>query len=373
MEIKKEINITEILLASLIAFLTILTTFYIYIDYIIKREPHFSSYAVNSLFFLIYNARVTFLISTVFFMVIAVFSTVYFLKKSDPEPSKVGNFSKVPIAQGFLFLFLLLSLLSSVTPSVPGLDKLIGIFGLAAYYEQTVIMFSLVIGVLSIIMIPLIHKDTDKPVASALLSGSIEKNVYNYFYTLIPAALSSVFFYIFYGFTGYDIIFFFLIFVILFIFVKRYGLIITFMLLTLTFGSNAIELVVKPVTSIIYPVLILVFAFLGFISSLFFNSKTPSSTRTDSMDSTGETGKDARSGFQSPSQQGSNDARNRLTDSRELKDKLFIRGVCPHCDSVEFYIKDTGDLECKKCKSIWTGKETEFQSFKVGRNRNYRI
>ena len=40
--------------------------------------------------------------------------TVYFLKKSDPEPSKVGNFSKVPIAQGFLFLFLLLSLLSPV-------------------------------------------------------------------------------------------------------------------------------------------------------------------------------------------------------------------------------------------------------------------
>ena len=80
-----------------------------------------------------------------------------------------------------------------------------------------------------------------------------------------------MFFYIFYGFTGYDIIFFFLIFVILFIFVKRYGLIITFMLLTLTFGSNAIELVVKPVTGIIYPVLILVFAFLGFISSLFFS------------------------------------------------------------------------------------------------------
>ena len=39
-----------------------------------------------------------------------------------------------------------------------------------------------------------------------------------------------------------------------------------------------------------------------------------------------------------------------VTDERELKDKLFIRGVCPHCDSVEFYIKDTGDLECKKCK-----------------------
>ena len=109
MEIKKEINITEILLASLIAFLTILTTFYIYIDYIIKREPHFSSDAVNSLFFLIYNARVTFLISTVFFIIIAILSTVYYLKKSDPEPSKVGNFSKVPIAQGFLFLFLLLS------------------------------------------------------------------------------------------------------------------------------------------------------------------------------------------------------------------------------------------------------------------------
>jgi hypothetical protein len=145
------------------------------------------------------------------------------------------------------------------------------------------------------------------------------------------------------------------------------------MLLTLTFGSNAIELVVKSVTSIIYPVLILVFAFLGFISSLFFNSKTPSSTRTDSMDSLVRPAKMQDPDFQSPSQQGSNDARNRLTDSRELKDKLFIRGVCPHCDSVEFYIKDTGDLECKKCKSIWTGKETEFQSFKVGRNRNYRI
>lgn len=373
MEIKKTINITEILLASVIALLTILTSLFLYLDYVIKGEPHFSSYAIDSLFFLIHNARITFLISTLIFILIAVLSTAYYLARSDPEPSKTGNFSRIPIAQGFLFLFLMLSLLSSVTPSVPGLDKLIGNFGLAAYYEQTAIMFSLVIGVLSIIMIPLIQKDTDRPVLMALMTGSEERNVYNYFYTVIPAALASVFFYIFYGFTGYDIIFFFMIFLILFIFVKRYGLIMAFMLLTLTFGSNSIELVAKPVTGIIYPILILVFAFLGFISSLFFNAKTPAVTETNSRDDSGGTVKDGISDLKSTPNKVQYNDKNRLTDSRELKDQLFIRGVCPHCDSVEFYIKDSGDLECKKCKSIWTGRETEFQSFKVGRNRNYRV
>ncbi len=373
MDARRAINTLEILIAMAIAILTVLASIFLYIDFLSKGEPHFTQIAIDSLFFIIYSARVTFLISTVFLVLIAAISLAYYARSSDPEPSGKGTYSRIPIAQGFLFLFLILSLLSSTTPSIPGFNKLVGIYGLAAYYEETVMVFSIIVSILLTAMLPLFHKNTDKPPLSALLAGAEDKNVYNYFYAFIPAALATGFFYLFYGLSGYDSMFFVLIFLILFIFGKRYGLIPSLLLITITFGSSSIGLILKPVTGIVYPALVLIFAFTGFISSLFFNTRSTSDESSPKEDGSGQGNFGNPATSHETRRKNFKDDRNKLVDSRTLKDQLFIRGVCPHCDSVEFYIKGNGDLECKKCKSIWNGNETEYQSFKVGRNKNYRV
>ncbi len=374
MEIKRVLNTVEIFIASIIAVLTIMVTMALYSKYLLSGEPLFTKYAVDSLFFILVNVKITFLITTMGSLLLGIVTVVHYVHRADTTPSKTGSFSKVPVAQGFLFIFLMLSLLSSITPPVPHIDRLVGIYGLAAYYEQVVIITSLLLIILSLFFVPLIHSNSSS-IFSSFIDGDREQDLFKYAYTLVPAAIAAFFFYIFYGFTGYEFLFFFLIFTILFIFAKRYGILLSIFLVFLSFGSGSIELVLKSVTGIAYPILILVFAFLGFITSIFFSSNIPARAKPESQsesagEESGQTNRVQGEQFKNPK---SGQNKNVLVDSRNIPEQLFIRGVCPHCDSVEFYIKNSGDLECKKCKSIWTGKETEFQSFRVGRNKNYRI
>jgi hypothetical protein len=191
---------------------------------------------------------------------------------------------------------------------------------------------------------------------------------------VIPALIFAIIFYVFLGAGILTSLEFFSVFVLLEIFAQRYGIIMSIFLLVISLGSNVISVTFTSFTGIFYPIIIFLFAFIGLLTGLMTNvtyqkkamEKRAKEQQDLSDKTTGDMGYD-NNGVLQPT-----DTPSRLKDSREMADQLFIRGVCPNCDSVEFYVKSGGELHCKKCKSIWSGNEVEFNSFKVGRDKKFR-
>ena len=306
------------------------------------------------LYFTAGTAKETVIITGILFIV-ALFIILYF-NMTDSVRKDTTN-GKSTYSEIFLLIFIGLIFLTYNESSVPDLVLQYGNVGVTVYYEQTALFLTLLVALVgSISFIPIaLFKDIS--VSKSIISGHQYKMHY-YLYSLVPALIATFIFYLAETLTISQFEIIFLIFFMLFVFMQRNGLFRTISSVFLIFGSQLISSYFTSVTTILYLLFILLLLGLGFATLSIPEIR-------QKRDSLHEEEFNKHQGSEDTNQQ---KVPLNTKDSRSISDALFIRGSCLHCESVEFYIK-ANNLECKKCKSEFTGKEKEFNSFLVSEDR----
>jgi ribosomal protein L37AE/L43A len=371
MNLRKTFSLVEEFLVLVIITFTAIVSIFLLFLYYTKGEPRYTKTGLEDLYFFLINDKFTFIISSILFLFIILLTIGHYAKREENLIKENSRNKYIFVSQAFLFIFLILSLLSSTLPSETSIINRSGTFGLATTYEQTTLVIMGTIALFSFILTFFLNSKKDSKRMDALIKGDKNISALKYAYDIAPALASTLLFYVSFGISAYESIFYFLIFLVLFMVAQRYGVVISFLVVFLAFGSSIIELTFVSVTSIVYPILLLSLAFMGFVSSFLLGNRPIQSKDSGSRNIDSNIPQDASMG----NGEGLNQTvqgKNAMKDSREMASQLYIRGVCLNCDSVEFYYTNYGMLQCKKCKSEWSGKETQFQSFKVTRNKNVR-
>ena len=366
---QKWISLIEFIIALVTGVLTAVFSILIYIQYQSALSGRFTKFGITQLLYFVANSRTTFLLSFVPFIILAILFTTFYVS----DFSKVNHLrdrnKRIPISIAFLAVFLVLSIFASFYPLPANFNAKVGIYAMAASFEQVTVVTSALLFVLAMVFTPLWNGGEKKSYMESFLHGKLGLSLNSYSASVVPAAIFAAILYIFTNSGIIEAVEFFIIFMIFVLFTQRYGIGSAIFLVIITIGSNVIATDFVSFTGTFYSVLIIIFAFIGLISSLTVNVSLQKKGEHSAINgkNSQQSGSVSNLGNQ---QEGKTDNNQQLRDSREIADQLFIRGICPNCDSVEFYVKSSY-LECKKCKSNWTGTETGFQSFKVGRNKKF--
>lgn len=369
------INIVDTVMVLFILTLTLGISIYAAGRFLIYGKGSVRSYALESFVLGISGVYSNVVISSIIFIGVLILLILYFLSKSRSGSASEDNGN---VAEIYFFLFLWLSAISSLTPHISHLTNYFGELGLTIYYEQSAIYFTVISVIFAVIFFTALNIHFDIGNLKALLGGHKYRTSL-YIYSAIPAAAAVGVFTLLNTISDLYILGFFMIFLSIMVFIQRYGIVRGSAALFVVFGSEIVPNYFKQVTSPIYDIFLFAFLILGFISLLvpyknyaeksLMNKRSPDLDRNeDEMEGKGkresETNPNYVTGSAAPPQKASG-----IKDSREMADILFIRGTCPHCDSVEFYQNQDGTLTCKKCKSVLTGHETEFNSFNISKGR----
>lgn len=365
MNLGKGIKWAEFIVATIIGVATLLFSIFIFVKHQSLDNFHITSIGKSQLFFFLNNGYQTTVLTLLLFVLVIILSTAWYMSKSPVHLHSGKVEGDIPVSLGFLFIYLVISVISSFQPSPVKIENEMGKLALALSFGQTVIIFSAFLFALTLVFSPLWNREN---VLRTFISGNNALAVRDYGKAVIPAIVFAAIFYIFLGAGNLTSLEFFAIFVLLAIFGQRYGFIMAIFLLVVSLGSDIIGVNFTSFTGVFYPILVFLFAFIGlltgFMTNVAFQKKGMESRVREQQETLEQSqGNDVLVPTPTPSN---------LKDSREMADHLFIRGTCPHCDSVEFYIKN-GELECKKCKSVWSGHQTEFTSFQVGRDKRFKL
>ena len=354
MKLREYLNVADFYLFMIIMSTTFLISIYSISNYIFSNTGGFKKTVIQYLYFTPGTGRETVIFTAISF-IIALFLILLFNTKDSVK--KEMNEGKSTYSEIFLLTFIGLIFLSYNETSVPDLQLLFGNVGVTAYYEQTAIFFSIIVIIVGLIsLVPLaLMKDT--PVIKTIMSGHKYKFHY-YLYSSVPATIATFILYLNEILNLNEFVIIFLIFFMFFVFMQRNGLFRTISAVFLIFGSQLITSYFISVTDTLYLLFVILLLGLGFATL------SIPEVRQIHQDSSNEESYKT-TGSENPTTQKSS---LKMHDSRSIYDALFIRGTCPHCESVEFYIKGN-ILECKKCKSELTGKENEFNSFIVSENK----
>ncbi len=365
MNIGRAIQWLEVSVATILAVSTLLFSIFIFVRDQSLNDFHISTYGKSELLFFIGNGYETSLVTIFLFAIIIFITTSWYVSRSGGQLRAKVNNKTVPVSLGFLFIFLVISAVGSFETSAISSEKKMGHLAVALNYGQIVIVFSILLIILTVVFSPL--WTGKKGISKSFINGSENLRLPNYSKALIPALVIALIFYIFLNAGLLGAIEFFGIALLLIVFAQRYGIITSLFLLVISLGSNIIGVEFVSFTGIFYPIIVFVFAFIGLIVG--FTANVAYQRKTMAGREGGNNTEESTSDYK---QAPKNKKVPVMLDSREIADQLFIRGICPNCDSVEFYFKNVG-LECKKCKSVWSGKETSFQSFRVGRDAKFRV
>ena len=369
--IREMINQVDRALVIFILGATLLTGIYAFMEYGLFGKGTVKTDALINFVLGLNGIFLNVVVSGVIFIAILIFYLYYFLvedrKKSVKEDS--GNISEL-----FFFMFLWLTAISSITPPVNHITFLFGELGLTTYYEETAIYFSILVFISAILSFTALNLQLGVNVRGALLNGN-KYRLHYYSFSIVPALVSTGLFLIQNQMPLIYTAIFFLLFLSIMLFVQRYGIIRGLATIGVIFGSEIIPNYAKAYTGPAYEILIFALVIIGFISLLVpYRSSELWKKKAITEESSSELspGTPPPDGIKedatTPMVPGNAHAQ-RTVDSRSLAEELFIRGVCPYCDSIEFYYNQDNTLTCKKCKSVLTGHETNFNSFNVMQGR----
>lgn len=351
--------------------LSIVAIDYVYISLVKKFK--FNFYTKNDIFFTLFNLKDTFAIVSIIFTLITVIFLVWslflhkdYLKNQDNRKEK--NYR--PFFLGFMLLFVasLIDSLLVVQPK-PSPVILYGRIGYSFLIEEIILLITLISTILYLISLPVLFENNNSGFINIIKNGTIIQYRY-YIYTMFIGLFGAVLFY----FLGYSLLIEIPVYTIIFSSIiglsQRYGVLAGFSMIFVFFGIELGEISFIPLSQYLFDLILYISIILGLVegyaSPYILNTNKRRNYGTEEIDNLGkkENKKPENEEMQNNNtpEMFYNQKKDNTPNSRKYSSILWVRGGCPNCEGREFIYKN-GEYECKNCKTMIEGDETDYREF----------
>ncbi|MGP6294399.1 hypothetical protein [Caldiplasma sukawensis] len=284
------------------------------------------------------------------------------------ENGKEENYR--PLFIGFMLLFIA-SLIDSLLVIQPQLSpvKLYGRIGYSLLIEEIILVITLISLFLYAISLPVLMENHDSSFINIIKNG-VKLEYRYYIYTVFIGLFGAVLFY----FLGFSLLIEIPVYTIIFSSIiglsQRYGILAGFSMIFLFFGIELGEISFIPLGQYVFDFILYISIILGLVEGY----ASPYIFNTNKRKDYGKLGKDDLEKEENKTSENSemqknndlqmynNQTSDRIPNSRKYSSILWVRGSCPNCDGREFIYKNE-EYECKNCKTVIRGDETDYKEF----------